>query len=156
MLSHKKSGGLTDGLEVEGAGHVPSPADFQGMEKRLVDDSAKVGFAFGGEAGVKLCGRLLHRKNAHSRGKVEIQGAKQSGRRMGGGQLAGGDLAEGVDAAIGAAGSGHVEGFTKNLFESGLQGELDGGVGILALPAVEVGTAVGNGQLKGLKFQGGT
>ncbi len=156
MLSHKETGGLTDGFEVKRAGHVPSPADFHGMEKRLVDDPVKVGFAFGGEAGVKLCGRLLHGKDAHPGGKVKVKGAEQSFRRMSVGHLAGGHLAEGVDAPVGAAGSGHVEGFAENLFESGLQGQLDGGVGILALPAVEVATAVSEDEFEGLKFQGGT
>ena len=42
MLSHKETGGLTDGFEVKRAGHVPSPADFHGMEKRVVDDPVKV------------------------------------------------------------------------------------------------------------------
>ena len=65
-------------------------------------------------------------------------------------------MTEGMDAAIGAPGSGHVEGLTENLFEGGLQGQLDGRVGVLALPAVEVGTAVGEGEFEGLKFQGGT
>jgi hypothetical protein len=82
---------------------------------------------------------------------VEVERAEQGFRGVGGGELARGDLAEGVDAAVGAAGPGDVEGFAKNLFESGFEGELDGGVGILALPAVEVGAAVGNRQLQGLE-----
>jgi len=49
-----------------------------------------------------------------------------------------------------------VKGFAENLFESGLEGQLDGGVRILALPAVEVGTAVGEGEFEGLRFQWGT
>jgi len=156
MLSHKQSGGLTNGLEIEGAGHVPSPADFQGMEKRLIDDPVKVGFAFGGEAGVKLCGCLLHGKDAYPRGKVEVERAEQGFRGVGAGHLAGGHLGEGVDATVGPSGSGHVKGFAENLFESGLEGELNRGVGVLALPAVEIGTAVSDGEFEGLKFQGGT
>ena len=120
MLPHKKSDGLTDGFEVERAGHVPSPADFHGMEKRPVDDPVKIGFALGGEAGVKFCGRLLHRKDPHPRGKVKVERAEQGFRGMGAGHLAGGDLAKGVDAPVSASGSGHVEGFAEDLFESGL------------------------------------
>ena len=116
MLSRKKSRGLTDGFEVERAGHVPSPTDLQGMEKRLVDDPVKVAFALGGEAGVKLCGRLLHRKEAYPWGKVEVERAEQGFRGVGVWHLAGGHLPKGVDATVGAAGSGHVEGFSKNLF----------------------------------------
>ena len=155
MLPHKKSGGLTDGFEAEGAGYVPSPADFHGMEKRLVDDPVKVGFALGRKAGVKLCGRLRHRKDAHPGGKVEVEGAEQSFRRMSVGHLAGGHLAEGVDAAVGTSGSGDVEGFTENFFESGLQDQLNGGKGILALPAKKSAALVGQSKLDGLLLQNG-
>ena len=58
------------------------------------------------------------------------------------GDFAGGNLAEGMNPAIGSAGScnGHwsVEDFMKGFFE----GELDGGIGILALPTKEVFSAV--------------
>ena len=75
---------------------------------------------------------------------------------MVGGKDAGSHLAEGVNAAIGPTRSGDVEGFPVDFFQGGFEGELDGGMGILALPAVEVGAEVGEGQFEGLRFQGKT
>ena len=75
--------------------------------------------------------------------KMKGEGFRESGGRMKGGDFAGGDLTEGVNAPIGSAGScnGHrpVEDFLKGF----LEGELDGGIGILALPTKEVFSAVG-------------
>ena len=75
--------------------------------------------------------------------KMEVEGFRQSGGRMKGGDFAGGNLAEGMNAPIGSAGScdGHraVEDFLKGF----LEGELDGWIGILALPTKEVFSAVG-------------
>ena len=97
---------------------------------------------------------FLHGEDPHSRGEVEVEGAEQGGGRMVGGKDAGGHLAKGVDAAVGPTRSGDVEGFPVDFFQGGFEGELDGGMGILALPAEEVGAEVGDRQLKGLEFKG--
>jgi len=156
MLSHKKSRGLTDGFEVERTGHVPSPTDLQGMEKRLVDDTVKVGFALGGEAGVKLRLGLLYGKNPNARRQMEVQGTQKGGGGMRGGERAGGNLTQSMNAAIGPTGAGHVNRFAKDAFEGGFEGKLNRGVRILTLPAVKFRSAVGEGEFEGLSFQGGT
>jgi hypothetical protein len=74
---------------------------------------------------------------------MKVEGFRESGGRMKVGDFAGGNLAECMNPAIGSAGScnGHrsVEDFLKGF----LEGELDGGIGILALPTKEVFSAVG-------------
>ncbi len=57
--------------------------------------------------------------------------------------FAGGDLTEGVYASIGATGSGNGDRTVKDFEQCFFEGELDGGIGILALPAEEVFSAVG-------------
>jgi hypothetical protein len=73
---------------------------------------------------------------------MKVEGFRESGGRMKGRNFAGGNLTEGVHSPIGSAGScnGHrsVEDFMKGFFE----GELDGGIRILALPTKEVFSAV--------------
>ena len=75
--------------------------------------------------------------------EMKVEGFCQSDGRMKGGDFAGGNLTEGVNPPIGSTGScnGHrpVEDFMKGFFE----GELDGGIGILALPTEEVFPAIG-------------
>jgi hypothetical protein len=70
--------------------------------------------------------------------EMKVEGFRKSSGRMKGGDFAGGNLAEGMNAPIGSAGScnGHwaIEDFLKGF----LEGELDGGIGILALPTEEV------------------
>ena len=62
---------------------------------------------------------------------------------MKGGDFAGGDLAEGMNAPIGSAGSGNGDRTVKDFEQCFFEGELDGGIGVLALPAEEVFSAVG-------------
>ncbi len=62
---------------------------------------------------------------------------------MKGGNFTGGDLAEGVNAPIGATGSGNGDRTVKDFEQCFFEGELDGGIGVLALPAEEVFSAVG-------------
>jgi hypothetical protein len=58
------------------------------------------------------------------------------------GDFAGGDLTEGVYTPIGSAGSCNGDWAVKDFLKGFLEGELDGRVGILALPTEEVFTAV--------------
>ena len=62
---------------------------------------------------------------------------------MQGGNFAGGDLAEGMNAPISSAGSCHGHRAVENFLQGFLEGELDGGIRILALPTKEVFSAVG-------------
>ena len=52
-------------------------------------------------------------------------------------------MAEGVNAPIGATGSGNGDGTVKDFEQGFFEGELDGGIGVLALPTEEVFSAVG-------------
>ena len=62
---------------------------------------------------------------------------------MKGGDFAGGDLAEGMNAPICSAGSGNGDRTVKDFEQCFFESELDGGIGVLALPAEEVFSAVG-------------
>ena len=75
--------------------------------------------------------------------KMKVEGFRESGGRMKGGDFAGGDLAEGVNAPIGSAGSGNGDWTVKDFLQGFFEGELDGGIGVLALPTKEVFSAVG-------------
>jgi hypothetical protein len=59
------------------------------------------------------------------------------------GDFAGGNLAEGMNPAIGSAGSCNGDWSIKDFLKGFLEGELDGGIGILALPSEEVFSAIG-------------
>jgi hypothetical protein len=59
------------------------------------------------------------------------------------GDFAGGNLTKGVHAPIGSAGSCNGDWAVKDFLQGFLEGELDGGIGILALPTKEVFSAVG-------------
>ena len=75
--------------------------------------------------------------------KMEVEGFRQSGGRMKGGDFAGGDLTEGVNAPIGATGSCNGDWAVKDFLQGFLESELDGGIGILALPSEEVFPPIG-------------
>ncbi len=62
---------------------------------------------------------------------------------MKGGDFAGGDLAQGVYAPIGSAGSCNGDRVAKDFEQGFFEGELDSGIGVLALPTEEVFPAVG-------------
>ncbi len=62
---------------------------------------------------------------------------------MKGGDFAGGDLAEGMNAPISSAGSCNGDWTVKDFLQGFLEGELNGGIGVLALPTEEVFSAVG-------------
>ena len=151
-MADEKPGPLADGLEIERPGNVPRPAHLHGVKEGGVDNAVEVGFAAGGKAGVKFRHFLVDGQNTDPRGKMKIEGPKKNGGGMRGRKLNGGDLAEGVNAAVGPAGSGNMERLAENFFQGGFEGELDGGMGILPLPSVEILTAVSEREFKGLKL----
>ena len=75
--------------------------------------------------------------------KMEVEGLRECSGRMKGRNFAGGDLAEGMNAPIGSAGSCNGDWTVKDFLKGFLEGELDGGIGVLALPTEEVFSAVG-------------
>jgi hypothetical protein len=113
------------------------------MEGVCVGDSVKIRFSFCRKPSVKSGFFTTDGENSDPCREMKVQGFCKSAGRMKGGDFAGGDLAEGVNAPIGSAGScnGHwaVEDFLKCFLDC----ELDGGIGILALPTKEVFSAVG-------------
>jgi hypothetical protein len=74
---------------------------------------------------------------------MEVEGFRESGRRMKRGDFAGGNLTEGVYAPIGSAGSCNGEWAVKDFLQGFLECELDSGIGILTLPTEEVLASVG-------------
>jgi hypothetical protein len=70
--------------------------------------------------------------------KMKVEGFRESGGRMKWGDFAGGDLTEGVNAPISSAGSCNGDWAVKDFLKGFLECELDGGIGILALPTEEV------------------
>jgi hypothetical protein len=75
--------------------------------------------------------------------KMKVEGFRESSGRMKWGDFAGGDLTEGVNAPISSAGSCNSHRSVKDFLKGSLECELDGGIGILALPTKEVFPAVG-------------
>ena len=61
---------------------------------------------------------------------------------MKGGNFTGGDLTEGVNAPIGSSGPSNGDRTVKDFEQGFFEGELDGGIGVLALPTEEVFSAV--------------
>ena len=74
---------------------------------------------------------------------MKVESFRESGRWMKGGNFTGGDLAEGMNAPISSAGSCNGDWTVKDFLKGFFEGELDGGIRILALPAEEVFSAVG-------------
>ena len=68
---------------------------------------------------------------------------------MKGGNFTGGNLTKGVNAPIRSAGSCNGDWTVKNFLKGFLEGELDGGIRILALPTEEVFSAVGEKETVG-------
>ena len=129
--------------EIERAWDVPSPSDFQRVQRIGVGDPVKIGFSFGREAGVKTRFLASDGEDSNPCRKMKVEGFRESGGRMKGGDFAGGDLAEGMNAPISSAGSCHGHRLVENFLQGFFEGELDGGIGVLALPAEEVFSAVG-------------
>jgi hypothetical protein len=75
--------------------------------------------------------------------EMKVEGFCESGGRMKGGNFTGGDLTECVNAPISSAGSCNCDWAVEDFLKGFLEGELDGGVRVLALPTKEVFSAVG-------------
>jgi len=84
-----------------------------------------------------------NREDSDACREMKVEGFCQSRGRMKGGDFAGGDLTEGVNAPIRSAGPCNGEWAVKDFLQGFLESELDGGVGILALPTEEVLAPVG-------------
>ena len=143
MFSSQNLGGFAQRGEIEGAWDVPCPSDFEWVKRIGISDSVKIGFSFGREAGVKTRFLASDGEDSNPCRKMKVEGFRESGGWMKGGNFAGGDLAEGMNAPISSAGSCHGHRVVENFLQGFLEGELDGGIRILALPAEEVFSAVG-------------
>ena len=122
---------------------MPGPTDFERVQRIGVGDPVKIGFSFGREAGVKTRFLASDGEDSNPCREMKVEGFRESGRWMKGGDFAGGDLTEGVNAPIGATGSGNGDRTVKDFLQGFLEGELNGGIGVLALPTEEVFSAVG-------------
>jgi len=84
-------------------------------------------------------------------GKYAIEGPEKIAGRNGGAKSEACDLRESVDAGVGAAGALRQWRFSRDAAENRLKLTLDGWKPGLDLPALEVGSVVGEGELPGLK-----
>ena len=122
---------------------MPGPTDFERVQRIGVGDPVKIGFSFGREAGVKTRFLASDGEDSNPWRKMKVESFRESGRWMKGRNFAGGDLAEGMNAPISSAGSCNGDWTVKDFLKGFLEGELNGWIGILALPAEEVFSAVG-------------
>ena len=122
---------------------MPGPPDFEWMEGIGVGDSVEIGFSLGRKAGVEAGFFPTDGEDADAGWQMKVQGLHQGDRGMKGGDFAGGDLSEGVDMAVGPSRTGDSNGVVEDFLKGFLECELDGGVGVLALPAEKVFSAVG-------------
>jgi len=136
-------GGFAQRGEIKGTWDVPSPTNFEGMKGVGVGNPVKVGLSFCGESGVKSGFFTSDGEDSDPCREMKVEGLRESGGRMKGGDFAGGNLTEGVHAPIGSAGSCNGDWAVKDFLKGFLEGELDGGIGILTLPTEEVFSAVG-------------
>jgi hypothetical protein len=112
--------------------------------KRIgVGDPVKIGVSLGREAGVEAGFFPTDGEDADAGWQMKVQGLHQGDRGMKRGDFAGGDLSEGVDMAVGPSRTGDSNGVVEDFLKGFLECELDGGVGVLALPAEKVFSAVG-------------
>jgi hypothetical protein len=70
--------------------------------------------------------------------EMKVECFRESGGGMEGGNFAGGNLTEGVYAPIGSARSCNGDRAVEDFLQGFLDGELNGGIGILTLPTEEV------------------
>ena len=122
---------------------MPGSTDFQRVKRISIGDPVQVGFSFGREASVKARFLTSNGEDSDACRKMKVEGFRESGGRMKWGDFAGGDLTEGVNAPISSAGSCNGDWAVKDFLQGFLECELDGGIGILALPTEEVFSAVG-------------
>jgi hypothetical protein len=130
--------------------------------KRIgVGDPVKIGFSFGREASVKARFLASDGEDSDACRKMKVESFGESGGGMEGGNFAGGNLPESVNAPIGSAGSGYGDCAVKDFLQGFFKGELDGGIGVLALPTEEVFPPIGeketvrdrlHGRVSGFRF----
>ena len=149
VFPRENLGCLTHQRKIEGTGHVPGPSDFEGMEGVGIRNPVKVGFALGREAGVEAGLFPADGEDAHAGGQMKVQSFGQGGRGMKRWNFTRGDLAESVDMAVCPSRTGDSHGVVEDFLKGSFEGELDGGVGVLALPTEEVFSAVGEKETVG-------
>jgi len=122
---------------------MPGPTDFERVKRVGIGYPIEIGFSFGRKAGVKARFLTSNGEDSDPCREMKVEGFCESGGRMKGGNFTGGDLTEGVNAPIGSARPCNGNRAVKNFLQGFLEGELDGGVRVLALPTKEVFSAVG-------------
>lgn len=110
-------------------------------------DAVLIGFRADAVARVEVGRGVFSVVDSDGAGKCPVEGAEQVGRRDRRGEFDGGDLGAGVDAGIGAPASLRENGFSGDAFDGGRELALDSSVAGLDLPAVEIGSVIGEGEL---------
>ncbi len=149
VFSREELGGATHGGKIEGAWDMPGTSDFQGVEGVGVGDSVEVGFPFGGKTGMKAGSFATDGKNANSWRKMKVKSFGEDGGFVDRGKIAGSNLAEGMYATIGPTRASDSDGLIKDFGESGFESELNGGLGVLTLPAKEIFAPIGEKETVG-------
>jgi hypothetical protein len=74
VFSSQNLGGFSQRGEIEGAWDVPSPSDFQGVQRIGVGDPVKIGFSFGREASVKARFLTPNGEDSDACREMEVEG----------------------------------------------------------------------------------
>jgi hypothetical protein len=136
-------GGLAHQGEIEGARDVPGPTDFERVKRVGIGDSVQVRFSFGREASVKARFLTSDGEDSDACREMEVEGFRECSGGIKRRDFAGGNLTEGVYSAIGSSRPCNGDGAVKNFLQGLLDCELDGGIGILTLPAEKVLSPIG-------------
>ena len=125
----------------------------RGRNNASAEDAVVVGLGQGIPAGMKIGAEFEGFDDANRGRQERIAGALEFGSGQGGVSFEMSDLAESVDAGIGASGGVDGERFAGELAEDIDKSALNGGLAGLDLPAVEVGSVVGESEFEGAHQQ---
>ena len=149
MLAAQQSKRPAHGLGIERVARMPGMTAQKGMRDRTPIDQIKVALAQGPAPRVEARRRLGDREHADGLGQQRIESARQAIRRHPGGGGEARHLGESVDARVGAAGPGDLDGLSENSLRGRHHEPLHGGAAGLHLPALEVRAVVRQGQAQG-------
>ncbi len=146
MLPLERIAGQSHGRQVEGGGHVPGGAGGEGVRERIVQQRVPVPAAGGRPPGVEARGGHLGGPDDYSGPQSPVQGPlKGDGVHVRPG-VEGDDLTPGVDAGVGASGTGDLHRVAEIPLERGRQDTAHRAHPGLQGEAVEASAVVGNQQ----------
>jgi hypothetical protein len=111
-------------------------------------DSVLVGLGCGMEPRMKMVLGFSKFQDAYGWWKLPVDGMAEIVRGYGIGEREGGYLANGMDACVGAAGTGNIDRRAFQFAQDRFENALDGGKAWLNLPAVKVRAIIGDSRAK--------